>query len=66
MKLFWLIIKLILWRIGNEQELVDKYKKQLELYKMALEKSLNLKVKSIYIYSLYLQKEIDIYKTLEK
>ncbi len=43
---------------GNEQELVDKYKKQLELYKMALENSLNRKVDRAYIYSVCLGKEI--------
>ena len=40
------------------QELTVKYKKQLEIYKQALEKSLNRKVDKTYIYSLYLNKEI--------
>lgn len=42
----------------DEQELVDKYKVQLELYKEALEKGTNKKVEDVYIYSLYLNKEI--------
>ena len=44
----------------NEQNLIDKYKTQLELYKRALESALNKKVDKIYIYSTYLEKEIDI------
>ena len=43
---------------GNEQELVRKYHRQLELYKMALETSLKRKVDKVYIYSIYLEKEI--------
>ena len=43
---------------GNEKVLVNRYSKQLELYKKCLEDGLNLKVKDIYIYSLYLNKEI--------
>lgn len=43
---------------GKEQELIDKYKKQLDLYKIALENSLNKKVARTYIYSVYLDKEI--------
>ena len=46
--------------VGNEQELVNKYKKQLELYKEALEQAYNKKVKNTYIYSVYLNKEIEI------
>ena len=45
---------------GKEQELIDKYKKQLELYKIALEDSLDKKVKETYIYSVYLGVEIPI------
>ena len=45
---------------GNEQELVKKYSKQLELYKEALEEALNKKVKKVYIYSVYLEKTIEI------
>jgi len=45
---------------GKEYELVQKYQKQLDLYKEALEKALNKKVKKVYIYSVYLGKEICI------
>ena len=45
---------------GNEQELVKKYSKQLELYKEALEEALDKKVKNVYIYSVYLEKVIEI------
>ena len=44
----------------KEQELVEKYKEQLNLYKEALEKSLNRKVNKVALYSLYLNKEIEI------
>lgn len=46
--------------VKNENELIDKYKVQLKIYKKALEKGLNKKVAQIYIYSLYLNKEISI------
>ena len=46
--------------LGNEQELVIKYKKQLEIYKKALEKTYKKQVKNIYIYSVYLNKAIDL------
>ncbi len=45
---------------GKENELIQKYKKQLELYKQALEQALGKKVKRVYIYSVYLGKEIEI------
>lgn len=45
---------------NNENELVDKYKVQLEIYKRALEKALGRKVDKVYIYSLYLQKIVEI------
>lgn len=44
--------------VSNEQELVQKYFKQLELYKRALEEALGRKVIKTYIYSTYLNKEI--------
>ncbi len=44
--------------IGKEKELLEKYQKQLDLYKKALESALNRKVNKIYIYSVYLEKEI--------
>ena len=45
---------------GKESELVEKYISQLELYKKALEESLQRKVYKTYIYSVYLGKEIEI------
>ena len=45
---------------NNEKDLIDKYKGQLEIYKRALEQSLNKKVEAVYIYSVYLGKEISI------
>lgn len=44
---------------GKEKQLIEKYKKQLELYKTALENSLKRKVDKTYIYSVYLGKELD-------
>ena len=45
---------------GKENELVEKYISQLELYQKALEESLQRKVGKTYIYSVYLGKEIEI------
>ncbi len=45
---------------GKEQELVHKYKKQLDLYQQALEGALNKKVSKKYIYSVYLNKTFGI------
>ena len=45
---------------GMEFELVEKYKSQLDLYKQALESALGTKVEKVYIYSVYLGKEIEI------
>ena len=45
---------------GKEEDLVNKYRKQLKLYKDALENSYNKKVNNIYIYSVFLNKEINI------
>lgn len=44
----------------QEQELVQKYKEQLVMYKEAIEISFNRKVDKMYIYSIYLQKQIEI------
>ena len=46
----------------KEEYLIEKYKIQLYLYQKALEKALNRKVNHIYIYSTYLNKQIEIYK----
>ena len=45
---------------GKKFELVEKYKSQLNLYKQALESALSTKVYKVYIYSVYLGKEIEI------
>ncbi len=44
----------------DEQELVNKYKGQLSIYKRALEQGLNKKVEAVYIYSIYLNKTITL------
>ncbi len=46
--------------VQNENELVEEYKGQLDLYKEALEQSLNKKVDKMCIYSVYLNKLIEI------
>lgn len=46
--------------VQNENELVEEYKGQLELYKEALEQSLDKKVDKMCIYSVYLNKLIEI------
>ena len=46
--------------VQQEQELISKYKSQLELYKKALEEALGKKVSKVYIYSTFLKKEIEI------
>ena len=43
---------------GKENELVEKYRNQLELYKEALEQALNRNVDNVYIYSVYLGKAV--------
>ncbi len=43
---------------GKENQLIEKHKGQLMLYKRALEQALNRKVDRVYIYSVYLDKEI--------
>ena len=45
---------------GKENNLVEKYKPQLNLYKEALEQALNRKVDKVEIYSLYLNKEVEL------
>ncbi|MBP3463922.1 MAG: helicase-exonuclease AddAB subunit AddA [Clostridia bacterium] len=46
--------------VEKEYELIEKYKVQLEIYKKALEESLNTKINEIYIYSIWLNKEVKI------
>ena len=43
----------------DEKVLIKRYKKQLEIYKNALEKDLNKKVYKKYIFSMFLNKEIE-------
>ena len=43
---------------NNEQELIEKYNPQLKIYKKAIEEALNRNVEKVYIYSIYLNKEI--------
>ena len=47
-------------RIDNKQQLIDRYKVQLEVYKKGVELSLNGKVQDMYIYSFYLDELIKI------
>ena len=44
------------------EDLVDKYKVQLEIYKKALEEALKIPVKETYIYSIYANKAINLEK----
>ena len=46
--------------VYDEKYLVDKYSKQLELYKTALEQALKKSVSKVYIYSTFLDKSIKI------
>ena len=46
--------------VKNENELVNKYYTQLKLYKKALEEGLGKDVTEVYIYSIFLEKEIRI------
>ena len=45
---------------GKENELIQKYSKQLEIYKKALEQALGKCVDKCYIYSVYLEKMLEI------
>ena len=45
---------------NEELSLLDKYKSQLELYKKALESAMGRKVDKVYIYSTFLNKEINM------
>ena len=46
--------------VNSEEELVEKYNVQLQIYKKALEEAMKRKVDNLYIYSTYLNKEIKI------
>lgn len=45
---------------NDETYLIEKYKKQLELYKRAIEQALNKKVAHTYIYSIFLGRKIEV------
>ena len=47
-------------RVEKEDQLVDKYKIQMYLYKIAAERAVGKSVENVYIYSLYLDKLIKI------
>lgn len=47
--------------VKNENELIEKYHKQIEIYKNAIEKATAEKVDRCYIYSLYLNREVNIF-----
>ena len=43
-------------KVSSEEQLLEKYKVQLEIYKQATEKALNVKIEEVYIYSFVLGK----------
>ena len=45
---------------GKEEVLIEKYAKQLSLYKIAIEETMKREVNDVYIYSIYLEKSIKI------
>ena len=47
--------------VETEEELINKYRNQLELYKKALEEAFEKRVSHIFIYSTFLGKEIELY-----
>ena len=44
----------------DEKELIEKYQKQLSIYKQAIEEALQKEVYKTYIYSIYLDKSIEL------
>ena len=52
-------------RIYDEEELKNRYRIQLALYKLALERALGLPVKEVYIYSLAMGREISLDQEVE-
>ena len=46
--------------VKQEEKLISKYKKQLEIYKQALQEATGKAVEKVYIYSIYLQKTISM------
>ena len=47
-------------KAGEEYKLIDRYRRQLEIYKKALEDEIDTKVLHTYIYSLALNKKIEL------
>lgn len=56
----WILVDYKTDFVQVEEELINKYKVQLDLYKKALEEALGQKVKNTFIYSTFLGKEIEI------
>lgn len=48
-------------KTGNPDQLVEKYFIQLKLYKICLEKALNMHFKGVFIYSFYLDKLVKVF-----
>lgn len=48
--------------VQTENELIEKYKKQLEWYQKALEEALQRKVEHVFIYSTFLGKTLEVLK----
>ena len=46
--------------VQNKEELIEKYKVQLEIYKKALEESLGKKVDEVYLYSIFFNEELKV------
>ena len=55
-----ILIDYKLTKISNDKTLINRYKKQIQLYKMALENALNTKVSRCYILNLTQEKLIEI------
>lgn len=49
--------------VREEEELIEKYRKQLELYQKALEEALQKKVDHVYLYSTFLGKALEVLKS---
>ncbi|MDE7476640.1 MAG: PD-(D/E)XK nuclease family protein, partial [Lachnospiraceae bacterium] len=47
-------------KVSCKEELIKRYKTQLDYYQMALEQITGKKVKERYLYSFYLQEEIEV------
>lgn len=56
-----LLIDYKITRTQNPDQLVEKYKIQLKLYKICLEKALNINFDGVYVYSFHLEKLIKVF-----